>query len=65
MKMNTCCFFGHMTITETEKLNLRLHTIIENLIKKENIDTFIFGSKSQFDDLCLDIVTKIKENTRT
>ncbi|MBE6701191.1 MAG: hypothetical protein E7582_04810 [Ruminococcaceae bacterium] len=27
----------------------------------QNINTFLFGSKSQFDSLCYDLVTKIKE----
>lgn len=58
---NTCCIFGHRTITETEELNLRLYNIIEKMILKENVDTFLFGSKGRFNDLCLDLVTRIKE----
>ena len=27
----------------------------------ENVDTFLFGSKSEFDRLCLELVTKLKE----
>ncbi|MBR6510510.1 MAG: DUF1273 family protein [Clostridia bacterium] len=61
MRNNTVCFFGHRKINETEELKIRLYKTIEKLIKNENVDTFIFGSKSQFDDLCLKIVTKIKE----
>ena len=59
--MNTCCFIGHRTITETEKLKTRLYETIERLIAEENVDTFLFGSKSQFDSLCYKTVTKIKE----
>ncbi len=62
MKQNTCCFFGHRKINETEKLKMRLYKIIENLIKDENVDTFLFGSKSDFDDHCHEIVTRIKQN---
>ena len=61
MRSNTVCFFGHRKINETEELKIRLYKTIEKLIKNENVDTFIFGSKSEFDDLCLKIVTKIKE----
>ncbi len=57
---NTCCFFGHRKIIETEALKTKLYEAIENLIIKENIDTFLFGSKSEFDDLCHIVVTKLK-----
>ncbi len=59
--MNTCCFFGHRKINETEELKIRLNATIENLIVNENVDTFLFGSKSRFNDLCLEIVSKLKE----
>ena len=61
MKSNTCCFFGHRTINETEELRTKLTETIEQLITDENVDTFLFGSKSRFDSLCLELVTKIKE----
>ena len=58
---NTCCFFGHRTINETEELKVELHKTIEDLIVNENVNTFLFGSKSRFNDLCLEIVSRIKE----
>ncbi len=61
MCKNTCCFFGHRTINETEELKLKLNEIIEKLIREKQIDIFLFGSKSQFNSLCLNTVTKIKE----
>lgn len=61
MKTNTCCFIGHRAILENEQLKLQLYRIIENLIVEKNVDTFLFGSKSRFNSLCLEIVTKIKE----
>ena len=60
-KEKTCCFFSHRKIDETEELKNKLSEIIENLIVNENVDTFLFGSKSQFDDLCHKTVTKLKE----
>ena len=38
----------------------RLYKIIENLIICEDVDTFLFGSKSDFDKLCLAVVTELK-----
>ncbi|MBQ9107130.1 MAG: DUF1273 family protein [Clostridia bacterium] len=61
MQENTCCFFGHREINETEELKTRLRGIIERLIVDEKVDTFLFGSKSRFDSLCLELVTEIKE----
>ena len=61
MKENTCCFFGHRTINETDELRTKLTDTIEKLIADENVDTFLFGSKSEFDRLCLELVTKLKE----
>ncbi len=61
MKLTACCFIGHRTIIETEELKNKLTEIIEGLITNENTDTFFFGSKSRFNDLCLEIVTGLKE----
>lgn len=60
MDKKTCCFFGHRTINETKELKSKLTDIIEKLISEEKVDTFLFGSKSQFNDLCLKLVTEIK-----
>ena len=62
MKRKTCCFFGHRTINEAEELKLKLIEIIKRLILDEKVDTFLFGSKSRFDSLCLRLVTEIKRS---
>ena len=61
MKEKTCCFFGHRKINETEELKSKLIEIIEKLIVEKQVDTFLFGSKSRFNSLCLELVTEIKE----
>ena len=58
---NTCCFFGHRTINETEELKSKLIEVVEKLIVEKQVDTFLFGSKSRFNSLCLELVTEIKE----
>ncbi|MBE6578752.1 MAG: DUF1273 domain-containing protein [Ruminococcaceae bacterium] len=60
-RSTTACFFGHRTIDETEDLKRSLTAAIENLITAEGVDTFLFGSKSRFDSLCLELVTAFKE----
>lgn len=57
----TCCFIGHRKTEETENLKLQLKAVFENLITAENVDTFLFGSKSQFNSICYELVTEIKE----
>ena len=61
MENYTCCFFGHRTINETEELRTSITEAVERLITDENVDTFLFGSKSEFDRLCLELVTGLKE----
>ena len=38
-----------------------IYNIIEDLILNEKVDTFLFGSKSQFNDICYKIVTRLRE----
>ena len=56
----TACFFGHRKIDATDELKTILYEEIEKLIIVDGINTFLFGSKSQFDDLCYKIVTDLK-----
>ncbi len=57
----TACFIGHREIVETEGLKEQLKELIEKLIVDNAVDTFLFGSKSNFNSLCYDLVTEIKE----
>ena len=61
MKERTCCFIGHRKIEDTLELRTELYDSIERLITDEKVDTFLFGSKSRFNDLCHELVTEIKE----
>ncbi len=61
MKDNTCCFFGHRKIACSPELKAKIANTIETLIRYDNIDTFLFGSKSEFDTLCHDITSSIKK----
>ena len=60
MKNNTCCFFGHRKIKETNELRERLKEIIEDMIINKNVREFLFGSKSEFDSLCHQEVSELK-----
>ena len=56
----TCCFFGHRKISDTPQLKTHLKEIIEDLIQNKNVTTFLFGSKSDFNKLCLKTVSELK-----
>ena len=62
MEANTCCFIGHRKLFDNiEILKSTLYQIIEKLVVEQKVDTFLFGSKSQFNTICHQVVTKIKE----
>lgn len=60
-KHKVCSFFGHRKITVTEELKRKIREVIEDLVTKQNVLTFLFGSRSDFNDLCHLIVTELKE----
>ena len=59
--MKTCGFLGHRKIEETEELKQRLQAVIIQLIEKEGVQIFLFGSKSQFNSLCHATVSELKK----
>ena len=59
--MKACSFFGHRDTEQTEELKEKIRVTVERLIVEEGVDTFLFGSHSKFDELCLLIVSRLKE----
>ena len=59
--MKACSFFGHRDTPQTDGLKQKVRETVVRLIMEEGIDTFLFGSRSKFDDLCLIVVTELKE----
>jgi len=57
----SCSFFGHRKIKLTEELKYKLKEVIEDLIVNQNVLTFLFGSRSEFNTLCHLVVTELKE----
>ncbi len=51
------CFIGHKIIAETEALKVSLKKTIVALINN-GVTTFLFGSKSAFNNLSWEIVTE-------
>lgn len=53
------CFIGHRTIENAEQVKTKLLDILSTLIAN-GADTFLFGSKSEFDSLCWEVVTQLQ-----
>ena len=61
LKFLVCCFVGHRKIEYSVLLEQKLTELIEKLIVEFNVGIFLFGSRSEFDNLCYKIVSKLKE----
>ena len=59
--MKTCSFFGHRDTEQTEELKEKVKETVERLIVEEGVDTFLFGSRSKFDELCHIVVTELQK----
>ena len=59
-KKHVCCFLGHREMCATDAIKCQLTVLIEELIIKEQVRIFLFGSKSRFNDLCYEVVTEMK-----
>ncbi len=61
MNVKAVCFIGHRNVELKDDKVEKLRMIIENLIVKDNVQIFLFGSRSDFDYICHKIVTELKE----
>lgn len=55
------CFIGHRNVEMTKEEMDNLYKIILTTVVDDNVTDFLFGSKSEFNNICLNIVSKIKE----
>ena len=60
-RLHTCCFFGHRKVPNAVEIKNKVYKEVENLIANKDVCIFLFGSKSEFDDLCHEVVTELKE----
>ena len=54
------CFIGHRVVENKEEVNRCLKETVLTLIKK-GVKTFLFGRKSEFDNLSWEVVTELKK----
>ena len=53
------CFIGHRKTEKANNLKGKIKQTVSKLIK-DGADTFLFGSKSEFDSLCREVVTQFQ-----
>lgn len=56
-----CSFFGHRKIAITSEIEQKVKLIVEELIINKNVSLFLFGSRSDFNYLCLQVVSELKD----
>ena len=56
-----CSFFGHRQITNGEELRKRVTLLVEKLIVGKGYSIFLFGGWGEFDELCYNTVSHLKE----
>ena len=61
MSDKSCCFIGHRNVPDTEELRQIIKKTVEELIQKHGVTLFLFGSRSNFDLFCYDVVTELQE----
>lgn len=59
--MLSCCFIGHRNIDVTDALVNRIKEVVSTLLDN-GVEIFYFGSRSQFNNLCYDVVTEFKQD---
>ncbi len=61
MEMKTACLIVHRNFEISDKYYSKLKIFFEDLILNKNVQIFLFGSRSNFDYVCHNIVTELKE----
>ena len=58
--MKCCSIIGHRKIQNQHIVNALTEKVVRKLLTEMNVSSFLFGSKSNFNDICYDIVSKLK-----
>ena len=61
MENKVCSFFGHRIMVIDEGLKKKVKEVVMYLIVNCNVRTFLFESRSDFNDLCYEVVSEIKD----
>lgn len=57
-----CSFIGHRAVADRAKVASIVKAQLVSLIETKGVNTFLFGSRSEFDDICHEVVTELREH---
>ena len=57
----SCSVFGHRKINISNELKEVLRKILEEMIQSRGVEVFYFGGFGDFDDLCYQVVSELKD----
>ncbi|MBO5224514.1 MAG: hypothetical protein J6C23_08400 [Clostridia bacterium] len=60
-RYKSCAIIGHRNIEVTEELKERIYSAVYDLIQNKGVKNFLFGSRSEFNSLCYEIVLDVKQ----
>ena len=56
-----CCVIGHREILNKDDIKKRVENTVKKLIPENGVNVFLFGSNSEFNKLCYEVVSEIKK----
>lgn len=56
-----CTFIGHREIESKDIVKKHLTEVLKRLIVENGVKKFLFGSRSEFNDISYEVVTELKE----
>ncbi|MGN0811976.1 MAG: hypothetical protein ACI4MQ_00495 [Candidatus Coproplasma sp.] len=61
MEGNTCCFIGHRKVNDVDSVTERVKSVVVELLSL-GVKRYLFGSRSEFNDICLSVVSELKKD---
>lgn len=61
IKEMKCCFIGHRNIDDAQTTYNRLVCELSSIVESLPLRTFLFGSRSDFNDMCHTVVTELRD----
>ena len=61
MDRESCCFIGHRKVMDSALVKERVKAVVVELLSL-GINRYLFGSRSEFNDICLSVVSELKKD---
>lgn len=61
MNGGNCCFIGHRKVKDSGLVKERVEAVVVELLSL-GVKRYLFGSRSEFNDICLSVVSELKKD---